>query len=463
MEMPKIMAPLSTEPMHDKNWAISRRIRDYAIVGRKLLLQRMAIYTAAIVLSGTYYDPRIALLFFLAVCACEAQEAYILSKVIKQTSWSDRAVRNTMVRLYVSTLLSSVTIALFCISIAMQQNLGGGHFLPLFLLVSASIFAAMNNHHFLKVLALRLSIYVAAILFIAIRDVWIVRPPLSSEIWLHLFTVVFVLAFIFELARSFLTGYSGYLASRRELEEEHEKTRAAYEAKTRFLATVSHELRTPLTSIKGALDLVNSGAAGEPPEKMKRLLDMAGRNGKRLSDLVGDLLFLQSADFGKIAMEIEKLEMGEILQEAIAKFEPYGDKYQVSISADLPSGEYWVDGDRKRIDQVIMNLLSNAAKFSKRGGTVRVWLDAKTDFIRLSVEDQGIGIADGSEKEVFEEFAQLDSHDNRKFEGTGLGLSISKRIVEAHGGTINYISVVNVGTTFWIELKRATAPSTPAA
>tara|TARA_R110002074_G_scaffold76705_2_gene174419 strand:+ start:730 stop:2136 length:1407 start_codon:yes stop_codon:yes gene_type:complete len=441
------------------NWAIRRRLKEYATVGRTLFLQRIVIYSAAIMLAGAYYNPYIAAGFYAAVWVCEAYDWFVFRNILRRRNWCKEDIRRSMRMIYTGTFISSVTISLFSISVATQQDVGTGHFLPLFLLVSASIFAAMNNHHFLPVLGLRLTIYIVTVVFIPLRDVWIVSPPLSSEIWLNLFSVLFVLGFIMELSRSFLVGYSRYLSSRKELEEEHKQTKAAYEAKTRFLATVSHELRTPLTSIKGALEMVNSGALGQPPDKMQIPLEIAMRNSLRLHDLVRDLLFIQSSEVGKIDFKFERFDLGKLVQEVIERFQPYAAKLSVEIRADVKAEEYWISGDGKRIDQVITNILSNAAKFSENNGTIDVSMESLGDAVKLSVKDEGIGIADGLEDDVFAEFTQLDSQDNRKFGGTGLGLSISKRIVEAHGGKIGYTSEIGTGTTFFVELQKAAFPT----
>ncbi|MGJ8595347.1 sensor histidine kinase [Sulfitobacter sp.] len=436
-------------------WAMKRRLKDYANVGRHLLLQRVVIYVSAILLSGAYYDPNTAAFFLVAVGMCETLDSYVFHLIVKRKTWTPKNIRNAIIAIHVGTLISSVTISAFCISIARQQGLGDGHFLPLFMLVSATIFAAMNNHQFLSVLCLRLSIYIIAILFIPIHDLWIVRPPISSKMWLNLFTIIFVLGFVMELGRNFLAGYSRDLRSREKLEHDHKLTKAALDAKTRFLATVNHELRTPLTSIKGAFDLINSGALGPPPQKMERLLEVASRNTNKLKDLVDDLLFLQTSDIGKIKFEFHNLDFIELVEDAIERFQPHAAKMEVTLHTKYMTDEYWVRADKKRIDQVIMNLLSNAAKFSKKDGAITVALETVENMVRLSVRDDGIGIQDGSDELVFAEFIQLDSGDGREYDGTGLGLSISKRIVEAHKGKIGYMSELGSGTEFYVELQRA--------
>lgn len=435
--------------------SIIKRLRDYAIVGQKLFWQRAIIYLSALALAGFYYDPKVALFFLIAIAVCETYDTLLMRRVLATGEARTMKPRRMFYHIYAGTILSAVTISLFCVSIAVQQGTDSGHFLPLFLLISASIFATMNNHQFIPVLASRLAIYVIAILYIAIRDVWIVRPPLKSEIWLNLFTVLFVLGFVLELARTFILGYSVLLKSRLALQIEHKNALAASEAKTRFLATVSHELRTPLTSIKGALDLIDVGSAGEVPPKMTRLLGIARSNSSRLIDLVGDLLLLQSSDAGKFTLNLEMVDLGSLVTANIHNFQPYAKTLNVEVDVDIPAEKFFVLGDKKRLGQVVTNLLSNAAKFSETGGIVRVALTSEDENLVLSVADQGIGIPEGSETQIFEEFGQIDSSDQRKFQGTGLGLSISKRIVEGHGGSIEYDSELGMGTTFKVTLKSA--------
>ena len=443
-------------------WADRRRLRDYAKVGRMLLLQRIVIYSAAIFLAGAYYDWWIALIAYAFTLAAEIYDGATFRRILVTRQWTENAVGRSMRDIYIGTVISATVISAFAISFAILQGPETGHFMPLFMLFSAAVFAAINNHHFLPVLALRLAIYVAAILFIPIRDLWIVRPPLSSELWLHFFTVLFVLGFIVECSRSFLVGYSNYLRNLHNLEREHERTKAAYKTKTQFLSTVSHELRTPLTSIKGSLEIISSGILGQPPEKMAKPLDIATRNARRLADLVNDLLLLQKAEAGKIDYFFENADVGDLVQEVVERFRPFADRRNISITTDPEAAGHFARFDKVRLDQVITNLLSNATKFSYDDGEVRVMLSHHEGNVRISVADDGIGISDASRPKIFQEFSQVDSTNARQFEGTGLGLNISRRIVEAHGGVIDFTSKPGVGSTFFIDLPEEDAPAQSA-
>jgi signal transduction histidine kinase len=432
-----------------------RRIRDYAIVGLKLFVQRIVIYTAAILLAGAYYDWVTAAFFYVLVLIGEAYDFFVFRNILARRTWIQADIRRSMVKIYVGTIFSSTAISLFAISFASQQSPETGHFMPMFMLVSASIFATMNNHHFLPVLATRLTIYVSAILFVPIYDLWITSAPLQSEVWLHFFTVIFVLGFLLELARGFISSYNHRLKVRLDLEREHQKTKAAYIAKSEFLATVSHELRTPLTSIKGGLEMINSGALGELPEKMSRPLEIAVKNTRKLASLVDDLLLLQSAESGKLSFKFESVDIDELVAQTVERFMPFAESAKVAITVESKQDGSLVKCDAKRLEQVITNLLSNAAKFSNEQGDITISIEKMGESVRVSVADNGIGIPDGSDAKIFEEFGQLDSSDTRKFQGTGLGLNISKRIVEAHGGQIGYTSILGEGSTFFFDLQGA--------
>ncbi|MDD8023141.1 MAG: HAMP domain-containing sensor histidine kinase [Paracoccaceae bacterium] len=431
-----------------------RRLLDYARVGRQLFIQRVVIYSTAITLAGAYYSWGMASVFYALLVICEAYDAWVFYRIIQRRTWTEADIVAAMRGVYAGTILSATTIAVCAVLFALQQPHTTGHFMPMFMLVSAAIFAAMNNNQFLRVLGIRLSIYVAAIIFIPLNDVWQTRAPLSSEVWLHLFTVLYILAFLFELARHFLANYSNSLQILMDLEGKHEQTLAAFKAKTDFLSTVSHELRTPITSIKGPLEMINAGALGEVPEKMSVALEIAARNTRRLQSLVEDLLLLQSADAGKLNFHFETVDIGKLVQEVSERFTPYAEAKEVVVQVQVQPNMYWVQCDQKRMDQVVTNLLSNAAKFSNPGGRVSVSVQALDDIVQISVIDEGVGIPDGTGDKIFEEFKQLDSSSSRNFQGTGLGLSISRRIIEAHGGHIGYVSTLGHGSTFYVHLQK---------
>jgi len=432
--------------------SLKRRLRDYAVIGRQLFLQRIIIYSAAILLAAYYYDTSTALFFYAMVWLGEAFDGYVFNQILR---WRDRdwaKARHFVLMIYIGTLFSATVIASFSISLAAQQG-HTMHFWALFMLFSAAVFAAINNHQILSVVVLRLSIYVVALLFIPIRDLVATNPPLSSPLWLQFFTVLFVLSFIIECSRSFLVGYVKNLRYINALVAEHEKTKAAYHAKQEFLATVSHELRTPLTAIKGSLQLINSGALGAVPPKMQHLFNMATGNSESLANLVDDLLDLQRAETGKLELHLEQIELGAVAAATVDRTRPYAARFDVTLHMEQPRREYWVKADRHRIEQVLVNMLSNAAKFSETGGRVEISIGAHDDQISLAVKDYGVGIPKDASDKVFEQFSQVNSSDIRRHGGTGLGMNISRHIMQAHGGEIDFESAEGVGTTFYVTLK----------
>lgn len=433
-------------------------MRDYARTGQRLFVQRTVIFGAGIALAAYYYDIRTALMFYAAIWLSELFDLSVFYRIRKPQIWNRKTIRGHLRYVYVGTVISATVISLFCVSVAIQQG-QVSHFMPLFLLFSASVFAAINNNQFLPVLALRLSIYIAAILFIPINDLVISGAPLRSDLWLQFFTVIFVLSFVIECARSFLVGYVTKLRYLHQIELEHNETKKAYKVKSEFVSTVSHELRTPLTSIKGALQLLNSGVAGDLPEKAQSLLKIANRNSARLAELIEDLLTFQKAEAGRLTYDFKPVELGGLASHAVDNMALYADGFEVQIELATRDLEFWVEADRNRLEQVIANILSNAVKFSHKNGHVYLELEQIDQIVRLSIADDGIGIPDDKIGLIFEQFGQIDSSDQRNRSGTGLGMSISRQIIAAHGGTIDFKSKEGVGTTFFFELPASARPT----
>jgi PAS domain S-box-containing protein len=227
--------------------------------------------------------------------------------------------------------------------------------------------------------------------------------------------------------------------------------------KSEFLAMVSHELRTPLTAIRGALSLIANEAAGELPPKAKALTTMAQRNSERLSRLIADILDMERIEAGGLEYHMQPVELYPLLEESIDELRAYGEQYHVRFELSSPDEQIWVHGDPDRLIQVMANLLSNAAKFSRRGGVVTIATEVHDGRVRVCVTDHGKGIPESFQKMVFHRFAQADAVGSARKGGTGLGLSISKAIVEKHGGSIGFSSLEGVGTTFHVELPLSTS------
>ena len=228
--------------------------------------------------------------------------------------------------------------------------------------------------------------------------------------------------------------------------------KAMEQMKNEFISTVSHELRTPLTSIQGSLGLVLGGATGELPEKSIKLLTIASNNCKRLVRLINDILDLEKFESGKMAFDIKPLEIMPLVTHAIESNQAYADEFGVTfvITHEQPGAIVLADHDR--LTQVLTNLLSNAAKFSHRGGQVEVAISNSEKRLRLSVTDYGTGIKEEFRGRIFKKFTQEDATNTRQKGGTGLGLSISKAIIEKMDGVIDFESEPDKKTTFFFEL-----------
>ncbi|MEJ2459913.1 MAG: ATP-binding protein [Novosphingobium sp.] len=200
--------------------------------------------------------------------------------------------------------------------------------------------------------------------------------------------------------------------------------------KSDFVSTVTHELRTPLTSIAGALGLLEGGGAGPLNARAGRLVTIAHNNADRLVRLVNDILDIQKIESGKMPFHIQELDLTAAVRASVEENRSYAAKFGAHISLAAPMTPMMVSADPDRLAQVFTNLLSNAAKYSPGDGTVRVTIATNGPFHRVTIADEGAGIPEDFQDQVFGKFAQADSTANRAKGGTGLGLSIVREIVE---------------------------------
>jgi signal transduction histidine kinase len=444
-------APPDRVAGHARPKSIRNDLIVYADVGFALLPQRQIIYLAIAAITAFFYDVRIAVVCFLLVQLSEVMDLRLSRRILELRQKPRADLRHIFRMLYVNTVFSAGTISLFAIAIADQQG-ATTHFMPLFVLLAAALFAAMHNHQLPGVLAARLTVYSAAFLFIPIRDLWNFRPPLTSDLWLQMFVSLIVLFFTLDSARGHRKLYRQSMEHFDELVVEHERAKQALKAKAEFLAVVSHELRTPLTSIKGSIDLISSGVLGNVPETMAPAVDIALRNSTRLSNLINDILDYQKIDSDKMEYHPEPVEVRDLVTDATNSVRPMAEASAIRLEQKDATQSARINVDRMRIEQVLVNLLSNAIKFSEPGGRVAVTTRLTDDRVRISVSDEGVGLPDDAGQRIFEPFSQIDSSATRQAGGTGLGLSISKQIVDAHHGLIDFIQHEDKGTTFFVEL-----------
>jgi signal transduction histidine kinase len=238
-------------------------------------------------------------------------------------------------------------------------------------------------------------------------------------------------------------------ATDKDLVGERAHADAVIATRDEFLATVSHDLRSLLCGLSlNAELLVKHAPQGADGEKIRRHATTSHKMVTQMNRLVNDLLDIASIESGKLALLPEQVEVGKIVSDTVAAFEPIAAAKHITLDADLNSLPLHAGLDGGRILQVLANLVSNAIKFTPAGGRISIRTRARNGQVEFAVTDTGIGIPEGSLQEIFERFRQI-SKDRR---GLGLGLHISKSIVEAHGGRMWAESTLTAGSTFHFTL-----------
>jgi PAS domain S-box-containing protein len=222
--------------------------------------------------------------------------------------------------------------------------------------------------------------------------------------------------------------------------------------KDEFLAGMSHELRTPLNAIIGLSSVLGRRTFGDLTDKQSQYIDQIEASGQHLLGLINDVLDLAKLDAEKVELDVETCDMRSVVGEALDLVRPLAGRRGVAI-ADLPTGPpYLVAVDRRRLRQVLVNLASNAAKFTERGGRMGVELEERGDALDVTVWDTGVGIESDKQQLLFEPFLQVDGSLSREQEGTGLGLAIASKLVALHGGSITVQSRPGRGSQFTVTL-----------
>jgi two-component system phosphate regulon sensor histidine kinase PhoR len=219
-----------------------------------------------------------------------------------------------------------------------------------------------------------------------------------------------------------------------------------------FISNVSHELRTPLASLKAITETLQDGALEDPPAA-RRFLDQMETEVDSLSQMVGELLELSRIESGRVPLEIKPTRPVDILLPAIERMHLQSERAGLTIDIDCPEDLPAVQADASRVEQVVVNLLHNAIKFTQSGGKVILSASLKDNVVVFSVQDTGIGIAPDDLPRIFERFYKADRA--RATSGTGLGLAIARHLVEAHGGDIWAESELGRGSRFYFSIPLA--------
>jgi len=233
----------------------------------------------------------------------------------------------------------------------------------------------------------------------------------------------------------------------------YDNVQEASRLKDEFLATLSHELRTPLNAILGYARMIRGGIVA--PERQQRAFETIERNAVSLTQIVEDVLDVSRIIAGKLRLNVQPVDIAAVVRNAVEGVMPAADARGVSVQRVLDPDAGPVSGDPERLQQVVWNLLTNAVKFTNRGGRVQVCVEQVDSHVEIRVSDTGIGISRAFLPHVFERFRQGDSGTTREHGGLGLGLSITRQLVELHGGRIRASSEgEGCGSTFSVELPR---------
>ena len=235
----------------------------------------------------------------------------------------------------------------------------------------------------------------------------------------------------------------------REVEQTGQQLAIANQHKSQFFANMSHELRTPLNSVLGFAELLVDGLYGTMPDKALEILALIQTNGKHLLGLINDVLDMSKIEAGQLTLALEDYDVESIVNTVVASTGSLAQQKQLEVKTSVPTGLPVGRGDERRLSQVVLNLVSNAIKFTD-SGSVEIRVAAVDGRFTIAVQDTGPGIAPAEQALIFEEFHQVDNSSTRQKGGSGLGLSISRRLVEMHGGRIDLESTPGIGSTFTV-------------
>ena len=235
-------------------------------------------------------------------------------------------------------------------------------------------------------------------------------------------------------------------ALREQLDTQNRELQDANAGKTRFLSTVSHELKTPLTIVSGFIDLLTDDADQFTAEQVESL-NIMRKNSSRLGILINDVLDISRMDAGKLRIEPTTFHVNGLFEELDKSFGPILEDKSQQLTSSVSEEDVWIEADRNRIAQLITNLLSNAHKYSSENAQIRLSVSVENNNLNVIVEDEGIGISEDDQKQLFTAFFRADNRVAREAGGTGLGLVIARSIAELHGGELWLNSIENQGTT----------------
>ncbi|HEV8615070.1 MAG TPA: ATP-binding protein [Methylomirabilota bacterium] len=237
------------------------------------------------------------------------------------------------------------------------------------------------------------------------------------------------------------------------LRRSHIEVEQASAAKSQFLANMSHEFRTPLNAILGYTSMLLKGVSGELTQAQKRNLSRVDSNAQHLLSIINDILDISRIEAGKMPLTVSEFDVADLVAEVLAEVEPLIGRSQLAVSSHIEAGLPPLVSDRQKVKQVVINLLTNALKFTREGSvTIRAARSSDADELWVAIADTGIGIAEEDQAKVFDDFRQADNSTTREYTGAGLGLAICRRLATMLSGRLTLASEAGAGSTFTLWL-----------
>jgi signal transduction histidine kinase len=254
-----------------------------------------------------------------------------------------------------------------------------------------------------------------------------------------------------------LQGYTTGLEQR--VAEKTAELELANRHKNEFLANMSHELRTPLNAVIGFSDALRDGMFGPLNAKQLEYVGDINGSGQHLLSLINDILDLAKIEAGRMELDVRRFDVASALENCRTLIRERAHRQGLTLDFEVAQGLGTWQADERKFKQIVLNLLTNAVKFTPAGGRVKVAASNGGDWLEVSVDDTGPGIAPADHERIFEEFRQLRAEGEAKNEGTGLGLALTRRLVELHGGAIELDSDLGRGARFVVRLPREPSPA----
>lgn len=271
--------------------------------------------------------------------------------------------------------------------------------------------------------------------------------------------VFIVLGIIFTILILLILLLIKYIYYKKEYEREiinaKNKAEEANKFKANFIANISHELKTPINVILCAAQLME--ISGYEKYKEGNTINIVKDNCYRLIRLINNIIDVEKADLNDLKLNLDKINIVRLIEELVMAIIPYAEKKNLNLIFDTNEEEVIMNIDVSKIERVVLNLVSNAIKFSKNNGEIYVTINSLNKYLEIIVQDNGMGISEKDKINIFNKFMRIDNSLNRKNEGIGIGLSIAKSLIELHNGEIIVESEINKGTKFTVRLPKSTS------